>query len=109
MIVRSSSVFPASSNCRLRKKLTNVAFGDSKINLHLSGKEFEPKAQHVQPGSADLCFLVEEDVQDVLKRLQEKGIQYFEGGVVTRTGARAQLRSVYIRDPDGNLIEHAIR
>lgn len=47
-------------------------------------------------------------MQDVLQRLQEKGVEYLEGGVVTRTGARAKLRSVYIRDPDGNLIEYAM-
>lgn len=83
-----------------------LSFGQQKINLHLSGKEFEPKAERVMPGSADLCFLVQENVDEVLKRLGEMGIHVLEGGeVVERTGARAKLRSVYVRDPDGNLIE----
>lgn len=83
-----------------------LAFGQQKINLHVSGKEFEPKAQNVQPGSGDLCFLVEDDVEDVAKKLHENKIEVLEGGgVVGRTGAKSKLRSVYIRDPDGNLVE----
>ncbi|KAG9788046.1 hypothetical protein KCU88_g1964, partial [Aureobasidium melanogenum] len=85
-----------------------LQFGTQKINLHISGKEFEPKAQNVQPGSGDLCFLVEDNVDDVLKGLLERGITVLEGGqVVERTGAQGKLRSVYVRDPDGNLIEYA--
>jgi hypothetical protein len=76
------------------------------MNLHERGKEFEPKAQNVQVGSGDLCFLVEDKVDDVLKRLHKEGTEVLEGGqVVERTGARGKLRSVYIRDPDGNLVE----
>jgi catechol 2,3-dioxygenase-like lactoylglutathione lyase family enzyme len=83
-----------------------LAFGEQKINLHLAGREFEPKAQNVQVGSGDLCFLVEDDVEGVVGRLKDKGIEVLEGGgVVDRTGARGKLRSVYIRDPDGNLVE----
>lgn len=83
-----------------------LVFGAQKINLHVSGREFEPKAQNVQPGSGDLCFLVEDGVDDVARRLHEAGVEVLEGGgVVSRTGAKAKLRSVYIRDPDGNLVE----
>jgi catechol 2,3-dioxygenase-like lactoylglutathione lyase family enzyme len=70
-----------------------LKFGTQKINLHIRGKEFEPKAQNVQPGSADLCFLVEDDVQQVLEGLQAEGITILEGGqVVERTGAQGKLR-----------------
>ena len=83
-----------------------LSFGDQKINLHISGQEFEPKAQVVQPGSADLCFLVQDNVEEVVQRLDEKSVGILEGGgVVQRSGARGMLRSVYVRDPDGNLIE----
>ena len=83
-----------------------LTFGGQKINLHQSGKEFEPKAQNVMPGSADICFLTEDSVDEVLKRLNVQGIEVLEGGgVVERTGARSQLRSVYVRDPDLNLVE----
>lgn len=84
-----------------------LAFGKQKINLHVSGKEFEPKAQNVQPGSGDLCFLIDEQVDHVVKQLHAEGLEVLEGGgVVNRTGARGKLRSVYIRDPDGNLVEY---
>lgn len=83
-----------------------LLFGDQKINLHELGSEFEPKAQNVRPGSADLCFLTDTSVDDVLKGLKDAQVNVLEGGkVVDRRGARGNLRSVYVRDPDGNLIE----
>jgi hypothetical protein len=83
-----------------------LVFGQSKINLHERGKEFEPKAQNVQVGSGDLCFLIEDKVDTVHKALKEGGHEVLESGqVVERTGARGKLRSVYIRDVDGNLVE----
>ncbi|KAK4499185.1 hypothetical protein PRZ48_009698 [Zasmidium cellare] len=83
-----------------------LLFGTQKLNLHQSGAEFEPKAGHVQPGSEDLCFITDHPVSDVLKSWKGAGIEVLEGGeVVDRTGAVGKLRSVYCRDPDGNLVE----
>ncbi|KAL2811473.1 Glyoxalase/Bleomycin resistance protein/Dihydroxybiphenyl dioxygenase [Aspergillus granulosus] len=83
-----------------------LLFGTQKINLHELGKEFEPKAQNVASGSADLCFLTDVGVEKVLEHFQNVGIEVLEGGkVVERTGAVGRIRSVYVRDPDGNLIE----
>ena len=83
---------------------TALHFNTSKINLHQSGKEFEPKAQHPTPGSADLCLIAADPIDDILGQLAEHGIPVEEGSV-NRTGATTPLRSGYLRDPDGNLIE----
>ncbi|MEQ6249230.1 VOC family protein [Sulfitobacter sp. HNIBRBA3233] len=85
-----------------------LRFGAMKINLHLHGAEFEPKAAQVQPGSADLCFLSSAPLSDWLSHLRETGITV-EEGPVPRTGATGPLVSIYLRDPDGNLIEIANR
>ena len=79
-------------------------FGRQKINLHLRGKEFEPKAEHPTPGALDLCFIASVPLRQVQARLAEHGIA-IECGPVQRTGARGPIRSVYVRDPDRNLIE----
>jgi catechol 2,3-dioxygenase-like lactoylglutathione lyase family enzyme len=83
-------------------------FGSHKINLHLAGHEFEPKAAHPTPGSADLCFLTERPLAEVSERLAALGCPIIEGPVA-RTGATGPIRSIYTRDPDGNLIEVARR
>jgi catechol 2,3-dioxygenase-like lactoylglutathione lyase family enzyme len=84
-----------------RKALT---FGSSKINLHQRGREFEPKAANPTPGSADLCLIVDEPLEVVVADLAASGVDV-EEGPVSRTGARGPITSVYVRDPDGNLIE----
>jgi catechol 2,3-dioxygenase-like lactoylglutathione lyase family enzyme len=81
-------------------------FGDQKINPHEAGREFEPKAVRPTPGALDLCFLAQEPLDVVIRRLEAAGIP-IEVGRVPRTGATGPIRSVYIRDPDGNLIEIA--
>ncbi|KAK5113091.1 hypothetical protein LTR62_003670 [Meristemomyces frigidus] len=83
-----------------------LSFGIQKLNLHQSGREFEPKASFVQPGSADLCFITDHSIEKVHEALIGAGLEILEGGkVVERTGAVGRLRSVYVRDPDGNLVE----
>lgn len=79
-------------------------FGRQKINLHVAGHEFEPKAATALPGTADLCFLVEPPIAQVVERLGAADIAIIEGPV-ERTGAQGTLLSVYCRDPDGNLVE----
>jgi catechol 2,3-dioxygenase-like lactoylglutathione lyase family enzyme len=81
-----------------------LSFGQQKINLHKAGREFEPKAEHPVPGSADLCFLTALPLDDVIAHLAACGVPLLEGPV-RRTGATGPLLSVYIRDPDRNLIE----
>jgi len=83
-----------------------LAFGAQKINLHPYGREFEPKAARPTPGSADLCFLTETPLAEVLAHLGACGVDILEGPV-RRTGATGPILSVYFRDPDGNLIEVA--
>jgi catechol 2,3-dioxygenase-like lactoylglutathione lyase family enzyme len=73
-----------------------LAFGTQRVNLHVAGREFEPKAAAPTPGSADVCFLVDE--------LDASSLDVLEGPV-ERTGAAGRIRSVYVRDPDGNLVE----
>lgn len=79
-------------------------FGAQKINLHLKGREFEPKAHTPVPGALDLCFIAALPLQAVIERLQAAGVPIVEGPV-QRTGATGPIRSVYVRDPDLNLIE----
>lgn len=79
-------------------------FGAQKINLHVKGREFEPKAHTPVPGALDLCFIAAVPLQQVIDRLVAANVRIVEGPVL-RTGATGRIRSVYVRDPDLNLIE----
>ncbi len=79
-------------------------FGHQKINLHVRGKEFEPKAHLPVPGALDLCFIASVPLAQVIERLGAVNWPIVEGPVL-RTGATQKIRSVYVRDPDLNLIE----
>jgi catechol 2,3-dioxygenase-like lactoylglutathione lyase family enzyme len=81
-----------------------LAFGRQKINLHQSGREFEPKALKPVPGSMDLCFITETPLAEVVAELKSNGVAIADGPVA-KTGALGPMMSVYFRDPDGNLIE----
>ena len=83
---------------------TALTFGTSKINLHETSNEFEPKALHPTPGSADICLIVDDGIADVIAQLAVAGVPV-EAGPVERTGATGPIVSCYLRDPDHNLIE----
>ena len=84
-----------------------LRFGSQKINLHVKGREFEPKAHLPVPGALDLCFLADRPLDEVIARLVQAGVPILEGPV-RRTGATGPLLSVYVRDPDLNLIEISV-
>lgn len=81
-----------------------LRFGDHKFNVHPPGFDAGIKARIPTPGSLDLCFLADVPLSEVIARLQAHGVP-IEEGPIERTGARFTIRSVYVRDPDGNLVE----
>jgi len=81
-----------------------LKFGAQKINLHEKGREFEPKATVALPGTLDICFIAAVPLAQVIARLAACNVPIIEGPVM-KTGAQGPIRSVYVRDPDGNLVE----
>ena len=84
-----------------------LKFGAQKINLHEWGKEFAPRAHVAVPGSLDLCFIAAVPLAEVISRLNQLQVKIIEGPVA-KTGAVSKLRSVYVRDPDLNLVEISV-
>ena len=89
---------------RFGERRMALKFGGQKINLHEKGREFEPKATVALPGTLDICFIASVPLEEVIAQLAACKIELIEGPVM-KTGARGPIRSVYVRDPDGNLIE----
>ena len=85
-----------------------LKFGQQKINLHEWGREFEPRAHVAAPGTLDLCLIAALPLDDVMRRLDAAGVDIIDGPVL-KTGAVSKLRSVYVRDPDLNLIEISVQ
>lgn len=81
-----------------------LVFGQTKINLHEAGNEFDPKAQCPTPGSADICLVTRDPIARVVAHVRANDVEIIDGPV-RRTGAAGAMESVYFRDPDGNLIE----
>jgi len=84
-----------------------LKFGSQKINLHEWGREFAPRAHVAAPGTLDLCFIAAIPLEEVMQRLKHAAVEILEGPVI-KTGAVSKLRSVYVRDPDLNLIEISV-
>jgi catechol 2,3-dioxygenase-like lactoylglutathione lyase family enzyme len=84
-----------------------LSFGAQKINVHEWGKEFTPRAHVAAPGTLDLCFIAAVSLDEVIARLKDRGIPILVGPVM-KTGAQGPIRSVYVRDPDLNLVEISV-
>lgn len=84
-----------------------LRFGEQKLNLHQVGGEFDPKALRPTPGSADLCFIATVPLETIEAALAHANVTV-EEGPVERSGALGPIRSLYFRDPDGNLIEVSV-
>ena len=78
--------------------------GDFKINVHIKGRELLPHASNIQSGCADLCFEISGSFDEFQKKLVSEGLE-IELGIVERKGVKGAMHSIYLRDPDGNLLE----
>ena len=84
-----------------------LKFGNQKINVHEWGREFTPRAHVAAPGTLDLCFIASVPLEKIIENLEKNNIRIIEGPVL-KTGATSKLRSVYVRDPDLNLVEISV-
>jgi len=84
-----------------------LKFGSQKINVHEWGKEFTPRAHVAAPGTLDLCFIAAVPLDEVIAKLKATNVPILEGPVM-KTGAVSKIRSVYVRDPDLNLVEVSV-
>jgi catechol 2,3-dioxygenase-like lactoylglutathione lyase family enzyme len=84
-----------------------LVFGRQKVNLHEVGREFSPRAARATPGSADFCLITETPLAQVQEELAAHGVPV-EVGPVPKEGALGPMHSVYVRDPDANLVEIAV-
>ena len=89
------------------EKRLALKFGSQKINLHEWGKEFEPRAHVAAPGTLDLCFIASVPLEEVAKKLKAENVPILEGPV-KKTGAMGPMQSIYVRDPDLNLVEISV-
>jgi len=84
-----------------------LKFGNQKINVHEWGREFTPRAHVAAPGTLDLCFIASVPLERVIEKLKQEDVKIIEGPVL-KTGAASKIRSVYVRDPDLNLVEISV-
>lgn len=84
-----------------------LKFGSQKINVHEWGKEFTPRAHVAAPGTLDLCLIAAVPLDEVIAKLKATNVPILEGPVM-KTGAVSKIRSVYVRDPDLNLVEVSV-
>ena len=84
-----------------------LKFGSQKINVHEWGREFTPRAHVAAPGTLDLCFIAAVSLEKIIENLEKNNVKIIEGPVL-KTGAVSKLRSVYVRDPDLNLVEISV-
>ena len=84
-----------------------LKFGNQKINVHEWGREFTPRAHVAAPGTLDLCLIAAISLDDVIRKLKQNNVAILEGPVL-KTGATSKIRSVYVRDPDLNLVEISV-
>lgn len=84
----------------------SLHFGTQKINIHTYVGEFQPAAKHAEIGCADFCLITEDDIHQVKSEIEDRGIKIIEG-VIRTAGARGEMESIYMFDPDGNLVEVA--